>query len=81
MLLLSSADLLFTFKLGYSKKYFWNNIRMSNGLEPDQNCHSVGPDWVQTACKAYQETTKVAASKERVKHTRIQKVLSKGVQL
>ena len=32
---------------------------MSNSLDPDQDMHSV--------CKGYLETTKVAASKERVK--------------
>ena len=40
---------------------FRNTIRVS-----EDQC-SVGPDPVQTVCKGYQLTTKVAASKERVK--------------
>ena len=39
---------------------------MSNSLDPDQDRHSVGPDLGQTVCKGYQQTTKVATSKERV---------------
>ena len=37
MLLLSSADF-------FSKLTFWNTIRVSNGLDPDRDRHSVGPD-------------------------------------
>ena len=37
---------------------------MSNGLDPNQDGHSVGPVKV---CKSYQQTTKIAASKEGVK--------------
>ena len=56
MLLVSSAD------------FFQKNaIRVSNSLETDQDQHSVSPDLGPTACKGYQQTTKVAASKERVK--------------
>ena len=40
---------------------FRNTIRVS-----EDQC-SVGPDPVQTVCKGYQLTTKVAASNERVK--------------
>ena len=44
-------------------------------LNPDKNRHYVGPDlgpmlvliWDQTVCKGYQQTTEVAACKERVK--------------
>ena len=39
---------------------------MSKGLDPDQNQLSV-----LIICKGYQQTTKVAASKERVKFTMI----------
>ena len=42
MLLLSSADIFQ--KYFFSKKYFRNSIRVSNGLDPDQKQHSVGPD-------------------------------------
>ena len=48
---------------------FRNTIRVSNGLDPDQDQHFVGPDlWVQIVCKGYQQMTKVAAIKELVKH-------------
>ena len=40
---------------------------MSNCLEPDQDRQNVGPDLGQCVCKGHQQTTKVAASKERVK--------------
>ena len=30
-------------KLTFSKNYFGNTIRVSNGLDPDQAQHSVGP--------------------------------------
>ena len=53
MLLVSSADF-------FSK----NAISVSNSLDPDQDQHSVSPDRVQTACKGYQQTAKVAAGKE-----------------
>ena len=32
---------------------------MSNGLDPDQDRHSVILIWVQTVCKGYEETTLV----------------------
>ena len=31
-------------KLTFSKKSFMNTIRVSNGLDPDQDRHCVGPD-------------------------------------
>ena len=40
---------------------------MSNGLDQDQGRQNVGPDLVPTVCKGYEQTTKFAASKERVK--------------
>ena len=42
MLLLSYAD--FFQKLTISKNSLRNTIRVSNGLDPDQDRHSVGPD-------------------------------------
>ena len=42
MLLLSSADISF-FKLNF-KKYPRNTIIVSNGLDQDDDRHSVGPD-------------------------------------
>ena len=39
---------------------------MSNGLDPDQDRHSVCPDLGQTFCKGYQQTTKIASSIIRV---------------
>ena len=35
-------------------------------LEPDEDRRSFGPDMGPNLCKGYQQTTKVAASKERV---------------
>ena len=64
MLLLLSADT-FENRL-FQKKNFKNTIRVSNGLGPDHDRHSV-LIWVLTVCKIYQETTKVVASKQRVK--------------
>ena len=58
MLLLSSAD--FFSKWVFSENNFKNTIRVSNGLDPDQDPHSV--------CKGYQQTTKVSAGKGRIKH-------------
>ena len=60
MLSLSSADF-------FKKKSFRNTIRVSNGLDTDHDRRSVGPDLVPTVCKDYQQMTKVAASKDRVK--------------
>ena len=43
MILLSSADFFF-FKIHFSKNSFRYTIRVSNGLDPDQDQHFVGPD-------------------------------------
>ena len=43
-----------------------NTIGVSNGLDPDQDRHSVGADLGPNVCKGYQQLTKVAVSKERV---------------
>ena len=61
MLWLSSAD--FSSKLTFSKDYFLNTIRVSNGLNPDQDQSSMGPDLGPTCL----ERLSVAASKESVK--------------
>ena len=43
MLLLSSADILKN-HFFFSKNYFRITVRVSNGLDPDQDICSVGPD-------------------------------------
>ena len=66
MILLSSRDF---FHNIFFKKSFRYTTRMSNGLDQDQDRHSFSPDLgpkLQTVCKGYQQTTKVASSKERV---------------
>ena len=71
MRLLWSVDF---FKLNFLKKiYFRNTDRVSNGLDPDQDLHSVGPDLelgpdLEPNCfaKGYQQTTQVASSIVRV---------------
>ena len=48
--------------------FFMNmTIRVSNGLDPDQDRQNVGPDLGPNYLQRYQQTTKVAISKERVK--------------
>ena len=42
---------------------------MANGLYPVQDQCFVGTDQGPTVCKDYQQTTKVAAGKERVNKT------------
>ena len=32
------------FKINFFKKSFRNTIRLSNGLDPDQDCHVISPD-------------------------------------
>ena len=44
-----------------------NAIIESNGLDPDQDRHLSVLIWGQAVCKGYQQTAKVAASKERIK--------------
>ena len=55
MLLLPSAD--FFSKLTFPKKSFRNPIRVSYGLDPDQDQHSVGPDLGPNCLQSYQQTT------------------------
>ena len=61
MLLLSSAA--FSSKLTFAKYSFRNTIRLSIGLNPDQDRRSVGPELGPNCL----QRTKVAASGERVK--------------
>ena len=49
-------------KSTFLKNSFRNTIRVSTGLDPDQDLI-----WVQTVCKGYQQKTKVSANKEMVK--------------
>ena len=44
MLLFSSHRLLTFFNINFSKSSFRSTIRVSNGLDPDQDVHSVRPD-------------------------------------
>ena len=50
-------------KLTFSKNSFGNTIKVSNGLDPDQDRHSVCPDLGPNCLRRLS----VAASKERVK--------------
>ena len=47
---------------------FFNTIRVSNNLDPDQAQHFVEPDFGPSVCKGYQQTTKVTSSGQRVKY-------------
>ena len=56
MVLLSSAY--FFFKINVFKFFFRNTIRVSNGLDLDQDRHStLVLTWVQTVSKDYQQTS------------------------
>ena len=55
-------------KLNFQKKKFRNTIGVSNGLDSEQYQCSVGPDLGPSCFKGYQQMTKVAAGKERVKY-------------
>ena len=46
------------------KNSFGNTLRVSNGLDPDQDRHSVVPDLGPNCLQRYQQMTKVATSKE-----------------
>ena len=61
---LSFAD--FFSKLTFSKKFFQVHYHCQKvWIQTRTNIFSV-PIWVQTVCKGYQQTTKVATSKERI---------------
>ena len=62
MLLLSSTF----FQNQLFQKILSGTLSVSHSLDPDQDWHFVGPDLVQTVCKHYKQTPKVAACKERV---------------
>ena len=47
---------------------FFNTIRVPNSLDPDQSKLLSDLIWVQTVCKAYQQTTKVSHRQQRVKY-------------
>ena len=55
----------------FRKKTLRNTIRVSHGLDPDRDRRSVDVlsvlIEVQTVGKGYQQTTKIAASKEKLK--------------
>ena len=55
MLLLSSS--VFFSKLFFSKNSFRNTMRVSNGLDPDQDQQMSVLIWVQTVYKGYEQTT------------------------
>ena len=52
-----------------SKNYFRNTIRVTNGLDPGQDGHSVGPDLNPNCLQRLSVDDKVPASK-RVKELR-----------
>ena len=51
--------------LTFFKKFFLEHYQSVKRF-PDQDQHSVGIDLGSNCCKGYQQTTKVAASKESV---------------
>ena len=59
----NSACFVDVFKINFSKISSTNTIRVSNGLGLDQVLI-----WVQIVCKGYQQMTKIASSKERVRY-------------
>ena len=54
-------------KLHFSKSSFSNAIRVSNGLDPDQDRRFVSPDLGPNCLQRLSADAKVAASKERAK--------------
>ena len=56
-------------KFTFSKKTFRNIIRVSNGLDPDQEGHSVSPDLGPSCLQSLSADEKlVANNKERVRY-------------
>ena len=53
----------------FSKKKIRTAKRMSNGLDPDQNRHSVGPDLGQNFLQRYQQATIDVTNRERIEIT------------
>ena len=57
----------FFFKLSFSKKKsFRNTIRQKNSLDPDQAWCFFWPDLGPNCLQGYQQTTRIASSRERV---------------
>ena len=65
MFLLSFADFYSKSTLNFSKNSFRNPTRVSDGLDPDQDQHSVGPD-LGPSC--FQRQKSPLAWKELKKH-------------
>ena len=58
----------FFLSANFFKITFQKTIRVSNGSDPDQGTYVLCVlIWFQSVCKGYQQTSKVAASKEQVK--------------
>ena len=69
MLMLSSRSADFFSKFNFSKNSFRNTIRVSNGwIQIRTDLQSV-LIWIQTVCKGYQLTARVATSDEKLKQT------------
>ena len=52
----------------FQKQSFRNTIRVSDSLDPNRPDVLLSLIWVQTVCKGYQQTTKVATSGESIKN-------------
>ena len=57
--------MILTLHAAFFKNSFRNTIRVQKGIQIRTDAVSV-LIWLQTVCKSYQQTTEVAASKERV---------------
>ena len=62
------SRLLTAFKMNFFniKIFHEHSQSVSNGLDPDQDRQKVGPDLGPNCFKCYEQTTKVATSKDRV---------------
>ena len=69
MLLLSSADFV-QIQLTFSKRSFRNTIRVSNGLDPDQDRCSVDPHLGLNCLQRFSADDKVAASRQELEGER-----------
>ena len=63
--MLGNLSCFFSFKINFFKNVLSGTL--SNGLDPDQNRHSLGPDLSPTICKG-ELMTKVATNKEKKWH-------------
>ena len=67
MFFLVSADFFFK-NIFFQKNLSGTQSVCQTGLDPDQDRHCIGPDLgLNCLCNRYQQTTKVAAVKKRVK--------------